>query len=214
MQTILLDIKAAAEELKQTPTDGCIQTKWGGPSWAMCLHSGSDLISNRIRRDGIWEELWLSRFQHDISKLGADGVVLDIGANLGEYGLLAATMGRFVFMVEPMRMNTNRIIRSVMANKWHLDPAMDGRIRIAQAALSCDHGGILQISMNKHNVGGSSVMPTNGMAADLAPEVVDELMGKAYTHSVALDAFTDFIPASAATDGILIKMDAEGMCIA
>ena len=67
------------------------------------------------------------------------------GANLGEYGLLAAKMGRHSIMVEPMPANAIKVEQSIGANAWTVADSSaagagtvpEGRVHLVHGAISC-----------------------------------------------------------------------------
>lgn len=197
---------------------GCVSTsgkKWnaGGDSFKMCLHPPPDVISDKIRAVGMWERVFIDRFKGQIARLGANGLVIDIGANLGEYGLLAAQMGRHAIMIEPMNTNANRIEASIGANNWERDPTRRDHIRVVRGAVGCSE--FLRLSVNPTNKGGSSttVQPISS-SSKAGNEIADYLktadmaLDHSFVHCVALDSFDELelIPPTAMKDGMLLKV--------
>ncbi|CAF1047892.1 unnamed protein product, partial [Brachionus calyciflorus] len=76
----------------------------------LCVHDlNKDIfVSGAIWRDGAWEGHILKPFLDYLEK-NADWLVLDVGAQVGQYSLFAAKMGRDVVCVEPFYDNILRI---------------------------------------------------------------------------------------------------------
>lgn len=91
----------------------CVQLRIK-PKTTICLFSDEDdvHVSRHIREDGLWEPHEIRLFQNLLYQ-NADLSVIDIGAQLGEYSLLAATMGRQVVAVEPMPASIRRFHQAV-----------------------------------------------------------------------------------------------------
>ncbi len=83
------------------------------PETVVCLHpSRRDSLSKHIDEHGLWEPHMVRLMQKWLRidpKLG----LIDIGASVGVYTLLAAKMGRQVLAVEPNLENVHRLHRSV-----------------------------------------------------------------------------------------------------
>ncbi|KAK2153885.1 hypothetical protein LSH36_282g03048 [Paralvinella palmiformis] len=87
----------------------CIQLKVE-PSTPICLYPDEmDVhISRHLREEGIWEPHIVDHFQKVLS-LDSEMVVIDIGANIGQYTLIAASMGHRVIAVEPYANNIKHL---------------------------------------------------------------------------------------------------------
>ncbi|XP_046558139.1 uncharacterized protein LOC124267268 [Haliotis rubra] len=77
-----------------------------------------DVIVSRYVIDGrVWEHDQVRRF-HDIVKQDGDLQFVDIGGNIGVYGLTMAKLGRTVLFVEPLLINVQKLCNSVRAGKY------------------------------------------------------------------------------------------------
>lgn len=165
-------------------------------SHVMCLHPSGDLISDTIRNKGGWERALVRRFRHDVSRLGANGVVIDLGANLGVYGLLAAQMNHQVILVEALPLNIERLRESIRENHWGSD-----LVTLLQGAICCGGEDHFEMVMS-YNVGGSRAQRV--------------AVGSKPRHrtipGLSLDDFLRFglVPPGAEEDGLVMKMDLEG----
>ena len=69
-------------------------------------------ISKNLVETGRWEDL-ISKRIIAIMKTAADGLFVDVGANVGWFTLLAAAMGHDVIAIEPMRYNMELLEASI-----------------------------------------------------------------------------------------------------
>jgi len=89
-----------------------------GP-YKMAVHAGDDIVSSVVARGGRWEPRLSSIIVREIYriKLSRSRVhMLDVGANIGWFTLLAAAHGANVTAVEPNRLNAWLIRQSLSAN--------------------------------------------------------------------------------------------------
>jgi len=88
------------------------------PPTRVCLYSDADDIhvSRHIRKDGLWEPHIVRLFQNLLFQ-NPDLGVIDIGAHIGQYSLLAASMRRQVVAVEPYPPSLRRLHRAIKINK-------------------------------------------------------------------------------------------------
>ena len=102
------------------------------PRPLICLHPvGRDrYISHDLRAAGVWEPAIVRTFQWLLRASPADVGVIDIGANIGQYSLLAAAMGYRVVAVEPQPDNLRLFRHAVRLGEF------DTRITILERAVS------------------------------------------------------------------------------
>jgi len=88
------------------------------PPTMVCLYSDSEdvHVSRHIRQDGLWEPHIVRLFQNLLFQNPELGVI-DIGAHIGQYSLLAASMGRRVIAVEPNPPSLRRLHKAIKINK-------------------------------------------------------------------------------------------------
>ena len=67
----------------------------------LCVKANDQLVSKSVRNGGLWERAVLTMVLSALSKLPSS-VLVDGGANLGEFTVMAAAMGHEVVAVEPM----------------------------------------------------------------------------------------------------------------
>ena len=68
----------------------------------LCVKVNDKLVSKAVRDGGVWERGVLTMVLRALSKLPSSSVLIDGGANVGEYTVMAAALGREVVAVEPM----------------------------------------------------------------------------------------------------------------
>lgn len=93
----------------------CIKTKelFNLYSTTICVHSGSDIVSSSVTRDGIWEEEYVTPLLRILIKNPFLDVI-DIGANIGTYAMFTAgALGRLTLAVDCFLPNIERIARAV-----------------------------------------------------------------------------------------------------
>ena len=73
-----------------------------GVEAALCVKANDQLVSKSVRTGGLWEGAVLTMVLSALSKLPSSSVLLDGGANVGEFTVMAAAMGHEVVAVEPM----------------------------------------------------------------------------------------------------------------
>ena len=81
----------------------------------ICLYSDVEdvFVSKEIRHDGIWEGAIVKKAFRSILLNDPHLGFIDIGANLGLYSLVAASMGHNVISVEPFDNNLRRFRKSI-----------------------------------------------------------------------------------------------------
>ena len=87
------------------------------PPTTVCLHPDAEdvHVSRHLREDGLWEP-HIVRLLQNLLFQNPDLGLIDIGANIGQYSLLAATMGRRVVAVEPHPPNLRRLHKAIKIN--------------------------------------------------------------------------------------------------
>lgn len=86
------------------------------PRAPLCLHNNGH-ISNSILKEGMWQEEMVRLFQ-EILREDSELGVLDMGANVGVYSLVAAAMGRTVVALEPVIENLQRLHKAVKLGNY------------------------------------------------------------------------------------------------
>jgi len=133
-------------------------------------------------------------------------LVLDFGAQIGQYSLFAASMGRKVLTVEPFYDN---IIRLHKAAK---EENIQSKIRLIKNALSNKRNQIKRLEPNSNNIGGQSLLQSKNKNFKKS----DMLNDKYLVETILIDDLVDQIPLN--IDGkkyrqAILKIDIEGIYI-
>ena len=75
------------------------------PSFFIATHAHSDIVSNYLRKSRFWEGGLSTVMLHVLASLPKHYAVVDFGANLGWFSLLASSQGHRVLAVEAMSQN-------------------------------------------------------------------------------------------------------------
>jgi len=105
--------------------------------------------STNIINGGIWEEANINKMT-SILKGKPKGLVIDGGANIGEFTIIAAILGHILFAFEPVRSHVEMIKRSLALND------LSSSVRLFRNGLS-NYNGNSTIALRLNNKGGSSV---------------------------------------------------------
>jgi len=95
-------------------------------------------VSFHLRDAGIWEPHMLRHFQNVLYQDPQLGVY-DIGANIGQYSLVAAAMGRKVVAVEPHLPSLRRLHKAIKLGK------LEEKVRRANLIYRNLHAHIVQL---------------------------------------------------------------------
>ena len=126
------------------------------------------------------------------------GLVVDVGANLGYFSLMAAALGHDVIAFEPMGRNMAKLQASVAAN-----PHFDARITLYQNAVSSQSSGAVSLQPTH---------PTNqGNGRMRAADSRRGVYGVDYVDLLRLDDILLTADGAVVSDVILMKIDVEGM---
>ena len=68
----------------------------------LCVKVNDELVSKSVRNGGLWERAVLTMVLRALSKFPFKSVLIDGGANVGEFTVMAAALGHQVVAVEPM----------------------------------------------------------------------------------------------------------------
>ncbi len=132
----------------------------------------------------------MKKFQ-SVLKDNPDLCVIDLGANLGQYSLVAAKMGHRVLAVEPYVPSLRRFHRAVQLGQ------LSSRIRVLQNAIS-DTRGIVNMKANVDNQGDARVYP----------ESFEQCLGGSCqpAKSIHLNDIVPYVPGNVC----VVKLDIQG----
>lgn len=159
-------------------------------SFFMYLNSNDQGIALPLIKFGIYEGYETRIFKDLISP---ESTVIDIGANVGYYTLLAASALKngFVYSFEPVIDNYELLIKNIEVNKFY-------NVKTFQKAVSNEKKKI-KIFIDEKNLGNHSLAGNN----------VPNNMGFVEVESVTLDSIFNNL-SEAIGDNIVIKMDTQG----
>mmetsp|Transcript_21845 Transcript_21845/g.35355 ORF Transcript_21845/g.35355 Transcript_21845/m.35355 type:complete len:353 (+) Transcript_21845:131-1189(+) len=166
------------------------------PSFLMLAKSAvtDEAVTATLLRQGSFEPAFL---QNLISKLDKDSLFVDVGANIGFFGLYAASRGLTVTFVDVQCGNVQRIRGSILLNGWQ----KSGRVFVVRKAASSSTGAQMDILRGSRvNPGGWGV----GNASHHPNLVHDNEAECLQVETVTLD---DLIPN---VEVALMKIDVEG----
>ena len=201
------------------------------PTFKICLRPASeqDLISITIKDLGIWEPINTARIvnlfllQKSTAAPGAGGsekqVVIDIGAHLGWYTLLAASHGFSVVAFEPIRAQRERLEASVLLNGFEtlvtiMPYAVSNKFGFSTMWTSLDFQVVIESGQKTHtnsNSGGSWIRP-KGWTTEEASEYaqVSEIGVETVLLDHTLNALNLLNDDDDKNEIFLIKIDIEG----
>ena len=148
------------------------------PKPRICLYPNSvdKFISASLRSIGVWEQHIIRTFQN-ILYGNPDIGVIDIGANIGMYSILAASMGHHVIAVEPFKGNLQRlhqsiqigglqakikVLRNVVSNSRDVVTLVgshdnQGAVRVQDTGKACDEEGCAVLAIHMDDILGANV---------------------------------------------------------
>ncbi len=97
-----------------------VTTRTTHPFVMAILHSSKDkAVSEKIKNEGLWDPQILGPMQFILEKSPCDGssMVLDVGANIGFFGLFALSMSCDTIMFEPQKQTAAAIRASLCINE-------------------------------------------------------------------------------------------------
>lgn len=123
----------------------------------------------------------------------SDWLVIDVGAQIGEFSLFAAKLGRDVVAVEPFYENIIRFHKAVVAEN------LQSRIRLITNAISDERGRIESLQKMEDNIGGQYLIRENHNVIDSSNDRVifsksDRSWNKYLVETIVFDDIIDFLP--------------------
>ncbi|XP_059151010.1 uncharacterized protein LOC131937528 isoform X3 [Physella acuta] len=148
-------------------------------------------IHGPAAKNELWEEMLVLSMDQAL-KNGPELMLVDLGANLGEFTLWAAALGHRVLAVEMVLENVHMLQTSLMLS------GLSQLVTIVNNALYSDHR-TLQVNFMKKNMGGSRLNTSNVF------EALDNTRGVVLVNTICLD---DLIPLVSNTT-VYMKLDIE-----
>lgn len=158
-------------------------------------------VSKEILNGGVWEPK-LVALARDVMKEKKKGILLDVGANIGQYTLLGAALGHTVIAVEPISEHVKMISLSAKLNGFQ------DRIHIFRNAAS-DYVSKSFINIHKTNKGGSTIDKLNSTEDETVtdPRFYDKVEIDLFRLDDILPFYDEYFPD---LDLIFWKADIEG----
>lgn len=156
----------------------------------MYLNSNDDGVGLPLVKAGIYEEFETKLFKNLIQP---NTTVIDVGANVGYYTLIAANESRdvSVYSFEPEINNYELLVKNVEVNNFN-------NVKTFQKAVSNEEGKI-KIFIDEKNLGNHSLSGNN------VPNKIDFVE----VETITLDSFFDSLDDSVG-ENIIIKLDTQG----
>lgn len=168
-----------------------------------CIHNPAPdcCVSRKIAMNSFWEMDMMRRFDSWMAQNAKEpGIVLDVGSNVGQYGIVAALRGHRVFMWEAFPMTAEIVHRTVLLNQ------LESRVTVFNNAIS-DFRGVLDMKMPERNTGEAGlVVPKKGQQWEKRGTVIQQ------ANVATIDDFVDAILEKSQPGMKLhaMKIDVEG----
>ena len=170
------------------------------PSIKICIHPNylkqDRSISGTIARGTVWESWIVDQMRHALRQDPSMGL-LDIGANIGQYSLIAGKMGHQVVAVEALQRHVSMLHKSIQLNN------IQDNVVLVHNALSNSRKTV-SIAHIKGNYGGSFLV--NSSSVESPNEVTNDIETNVPVQSIFMDDLLEVIPFKKA----VLKMDIEG----
>ena len=155
----------------------------------LCVHDlNRDVhVSGSIWREGVWELQIVQPYLEYITK-NPDWLVLDIGAQIGQYSLYVAQLGRQVLTVEPFYDNIVRLHKAAKTEN------ITSYITLITNAISNKRGEIKMLQPNGNNIGGQSLVDNKNKVIKKDEIKEDDANKKYYVETILFDDIVPYFP--------------------
>ena len=155
----------------------------------------------------IWDRIVALWKEEDLGAAGERGgegpYFIDVGANIGFFSLMAASLGFHVIAFEPMPRNAQRLARSIQRNSGSGGGGFDpDQVVLYRKAVSDIHGERVALrETDAHNYGNGQVQSSG------------RVDGVEYAETVTLNSVLLFSSSATTTpvDAFIVKIDVEGL---
>ena len=137
---------------------------------------------------------------HELKKQN-DTLVIDIGAQIGQFTLFAAKLGHHVICVEPFIDNVVRLHKAIGKE------SLQDRVTLVQNAIFNKRNQIKMLSRNPTNIGGQSLVPHKDLVFKW------DSSNKYLVETILFDDLVDLIPKrddGSEYEKAVLKIDIEG----
>ena len=149
-------------------------------------------ISGSVHRGERWDPFLWTLLTHVLTARQHPQLVVDVGANLGYFSLMAAALGHAVVAFEPMGRNAAKLQASIARNRGFVD-----KITLYQNAVASRADEIVSLTATHASNQGNGQMRYQ-------PSFAGGVYGIDYAKTVRLDDVID-------EDVLFIKIDVEGL---
>lgn len=198
------------EPIESWWTFECIETKMTHTlNTRLCIHDTKfdQHVSGQLKQHGLWEPNNVRSFIKQMSEV-PDAKVIDIGANIGLYTLIAAKFNRNVIAVEPLHDNMIRIHKAA-----YLENVRANIVALVNAV--SNERKQLNIQLVDDNIGGSFVI-SDGEAAIVNADNDALTRSSVIVNSIIIDDLVDIIKIKFGSKGLngqklkfILKVDIE-----
>ena len=159
------------------------------------------LVSAQIWKNGVWQEKILKKWINTIQNY-KNCFVLDIGANIGQYSLFAAKLGRDVISIEPFEDNILRIHKAaqmenlqkkILVIKNVISNRKNELKVLTSPEIEQNNTGAQRIKINSLSINHSSIFP--------------KVKQKYFVKTILFDDLINYMPAY---DCTIMKIDIDG----
>ncbi|CAF1095912.1 unnamed protein product [Brachionus calyciflorus] len=170
----------------------------------LCIHDLTDdeHVSGAIWKHGVWEFGIMKRFM-DLIVQNPDWLIFDIGAQVGQYSLFSAKLGRNVIAVEPFYDNVLRINKAVRIE------GIGSQITLFRNALSNKRGEVKKLFPYKGDLGGQTLLKNKAEVYTRKDMQFDKYL----VETILFDDLVEYIPKQPNGNPYkkaIIKIDIEG----
>ncbi|CAF1043424.1 unnamed protein product [Brachionus calyciflorus] len=170
----------------------------------LCVHNLTEdkHVSGAIWNHGVWEGEIMNNFMNLIFK-NPDWLIFDIGAQVGQYSLFSAKLGRNVIAMEPFYDNVLRINKAVRIE------GIGNKITLFKNAISNKRNEIKRLAPYKGDLGGQTLIKNKAEVYSRK----DMFFDKYLVETILFDDLIEFLPRQpngSPYKKAVIKIDIEG----
>lgn len=114
--------------------------------------------------------------------------MIDVGAQIGQFSLFAAKLGRDVVAIEPFFDNIIRF------HKAAVNENVQGRIRLITNAVSDQRGQVVLMQRMDNNIGGQHLSKDKDQTNNAVFARMDRAQNKYLVETILFDDILDFLP--------------------
>ncbi|XP_005093824.1 uncharacterized protein LOC101853448 isoform X2 [Aplysia californica] len=183
----------------------CTTTKTT-PAFMICLYKPLEdkYISASLLSSGVWEPYITKALQKALDRR-PEATLIDVGANVGYYSLLAASMGHRVIAIEPQSKNVRRLVGGASSSHW------GDNILVLANALSDTPLRNVSLSDNSENQGGIRVIDCGAARSPVPGGAMSEEDTPTRGQNCHIPTITlDDTARLVTTSTVILKLDIEG----